>query len=205
VRVAVGADPDVYRLGQGSFTDNRKAMDHARIEAVQVSRGGVPKTSVFEALIAEDGLDGDSQRDLRYHGGPDRAVVLFSLEVIRALQAEGHPIGPGRTGENLTVSGLDWTAIRPGTMIQVGEARLQVTRFATPCRKIGGAFLGGDHLRISQDRHPGFSRVCARVVTGGIVRPGDRVAIISDAGEGGEGSSPDGRAAHRTESAGHDR
>ena len=154
-------------------------MSDGRVEAVQVSRGGVPKRSVFEALVSPDGLGGDVQRDLRYHGGPDRAVVLFSIEVIRALQAEGHPIAPGSTGENLTVSGLDWNAVKPGLTLQIGEARIQVTRFATPCRKIGGAFLGSDYMRISQAQHPGFSRVCARVLTAGLVRPGDSVAIVT--------------------------
>ena len=154
-------------------------MSDARVEAVQVSRGGVPKRSVFAALISPDGLGGDLQSDLRYHGGPDRAVVMYSLEVIRALQAEGHPIAPGATGENLTVSGLDWHEVRPGLTLQIGEARIQITKFATPCRKIGGAFLESDFMRISQARHPGFSRVCARVLAAGIVRPGDRVTIVT--------------------------
>jgi MOSC domain-containing protein YiiM len=60
-------------------------------------------------------LDGDKQRNLQHHGGPDRAIVLFSLEVVRALQEEGHPIATGTTGENLTVSGLDWPSLVPGT------------------------------------------------------------------------------------------
>lgn len=154
-------------------------MNHARVEAVNVSRGGVPKSSVFEALITEDGLDGDRQADPRYHGGPDRAVVLFSLDVIARLQAEGHPIAPGATGENLTVSGLDWKAVQPGITLAIGPVRLQVTSFATPCRKIGHAFHRSNYMRVSQARHPGFSRVCARVLAGGIVRPGDAV-VVSD-------------------------
>ena len=51
----------------------------------------------------------------KVHGGPERAVSLFSLEVIRRLQDEGHPIYPGATGENLTVAGLDWAALAAGT------------------------------------------------------------------------------------------
>ena len=65
------------------------------MESINVSRGGVPKTSVFEALVTEHGVDGDRQHDLRHHGGPDRAVSLFSLELIQALQREGHPIAAG--------------------------------------------------------------------------------------------------------------
>jgi MOSC domain-containing protein YiiM len=105
--------------------------------------------------------------------------VVYSLDVIRALQREGHPISAGAVGENLTVSGLEWAAVIPGTRLVVGDVELQITKYATPCRNIRGSFLGHDFMRIFQDRHPGWSRVCARVVTGGIVRPGDTVSVQS--------------------------
>jgi MOSC domain-containing protein YiiM len=148
-----------------------------RLESINASHGGVPKRSMFEALITESGLDGDRQRDLRFHGGPDRAIVLFSLEVIKALQREGHSIAAGTVGENLTVSGLDWNAIAPGTELRIGEVRLQITKYTSPCEKIGFAFLETDFTRISQKLHPGWSRVNARVLAGGLVTVGDIVAI----------------------------
>lgn len=151
-----------------------------RLEAIHISRGGVPKLPVFEALITERGLEGDSQDDLRHHGGPDRAVVVFSLEVIRALQQEGHPIHPGTTGENLTISGLDWTALALGDELLIGDVRLRLTKYADPCRNIAGSFAGGRFKRIDQDRNPGWSRLCARVVNGGIVRPGDAVHAVKE-------------------------
>jgi MOSC domain-containing protein YiiM len=150
-----------------------------RVEAINLSRGGVPKQPVFEALITEHGLSDDHQNDNYHHGGPDRAVVLYSLEVIHALQREGHPISAGAVGENLTVSGLDWASIAPGTRLAVGDVELHVTKYATPCNNIRASFLGHDFMRICQDRHPGWSRVCARVVRGGIVRPGDAVSVRS--------------------------
>ena len=150
-----------------------------RVESINVSRGGVPKTSVFEALITESGVSRDRQADPRFHGGPDRAVVLYSLDVVESLQLEGHPIHVGSTGENLTISGLDWPALGPGVDIQVGVVRLHVTKFASPCSKIEGSFLAGDFLRISQKHHPGWSRLCARVVSGGIVHPNDPVEAVS--------------------------
>jgi MOSC domain-containing protein YiiM len=150
-----------------------------RVEAINVSRGGVPKQSVFEAHITEQGVDGDHQNDPYHHGGVNRAVVLFSLDVIRALQREGHPITSGATGENLTVSGVDWHTVVPGARLTIGEVELHVTKYAVPCRNIRASFLGDDFTRILQDRHPGWSRVCARVVRGGIVRPGDSVFVDS--------------------------
>jgi MOSC domain-containing protein YiiM len=148
-----------------------------RLESINTSRGGVPKVSAFEALITEHGLDGDRQRDPRFHGGLDRAVVLYSLDVIRALQAEGHPITIGSAGENLTVSGLDWITITPGVELSVGEVRLRITKYTSPCENIGPCFLNQDFTRISQKRHPGWSRVCARVLAAGIVRMGDAVVV----------------------------
>jgi MOSC domain-containing protein YiiM len=149
------------------------------VESINLSHGGVPKTSALEAWVTEDGLRGDHQDDPRYHGGPDRAVVLYSLDVIRALQQEGHPIAVGSTGENLTVSGVDWPALGPGATLQIGEVRLQITRYATPCGKVAGSFLKRRYARIDQKEHPGFSRLCARVLAGGVIRPGDPVILVS--------------------------
>jgi len=148
-----------------------------RVDAINVSRGGVPKQSVFEAFVTVRGLDGDRQRDLRFHGGPDRAVLLYSLEIIHALQREGHPIAVGATGENLTVAGVDWSRVVPGIALTVGAARLEVTKYVTPCTKIGSCFRDGVFARIEQTRHPGWSRVAARVVAEGVVRVGDSVEI----------------------------
>ena len=97
------------------------------LASINISWGGIPKQRVFEALVTENGLDGDHQRDLRYHGGPERAVVLYSLDVIQALKRQGHPIGVGAVGENFTVSGLDWPAIVPGTELEIGAVRLLIT------------------------------------------------------------------------------
>src|SRR6184192_3034445 len=106
-----------------------------RIESINVSRGGVPKMPVFEALVTVGGIDGDRQRDPRFHGGPERAVVLFSLDVIRALQREGHPIAIGTAGENLTISGIEWRAVIPGTAIAIGDVRLHITKYASPATR----------------------------------------------------------------------
>jgi MOSC domain-containing protein YiiM len=148
------------------------------IVSINTSRGGVPKTSVFEAFIAEDGLTGDAHNNTETHGGPDRAVVLFSLEVIRALQQEGHPIEAGTTGENLTVSGLDWPLVTPGTRLRAGGATLEITKYAGPCVKIAGSFIDGRFMRISHQQHPGWSRLCARVLEAGLVRPGDPIEVM---------------------------
>lgn len=148
-----------------------------RLEAINMSRGGVPKQSVFEALVTVTGLDGDRQGDVRFHGGPDRAIVLYSLDVIRALQSEGHPIAVGTTGENLTVAGIDWSRMTPGTELAVGGALLSIVKYVTPCSKIASYFVDDAFQRIEQRANPGWSRVAARVISEGLVRVGDSVTL----------------------------
>jgi MOSC domain-containing protein YiiM len=145
--------------------------------SINCSPGGVPKLPVPEALVATFGLFGDSQNDKKHHGGPDRAVCLFSLERIRALQEEGHPIGTGTTGENLTISGLDWDLVVPGSRVEIGDAILEVTNYTTPCRTIRESFTDQKFMRMSQKHYPGWSRVYARVLREGTIRPGDEVRL----------------------------
>jgi MOSC domain-containing protein YiiM len=134
---------------------------------------------VFEAKVSKDGLEGDRQENLKFHGGPDRAVCLYSLELIERLQDEGHSIDAGLSGENLTIAGLDWDQVKPGRVLSVGpDLQLEVTDYTTPCSKNGRWFRDEEFSRMSQKHNPGWSRVYARVLREGIVRPGDKVEII---------------------------
>lgn len=148
------------------------------IVSLNRSKGGVPKLPVEEAWAGTEGLEGDRQRNRIFHGGPQRALCLYSAERIAALRAEGHPIAPGTTGENVTVSGLAWEKVAPGTRLRVGGALIEVTSFTTPCKNIAGSFREGEFKRISQKLHPGWSRVYARVVEEGLLRVGDPVEAV---------------------------
>lgn len=147
------------------------------VDQINVSGGCVPKTPVAEAVIGRRGLAGDSQSARVHHGRPWQALCLWSTEVIAELAEAGHPIGPGAAGENLTLSGLDWTAVRPGAVLEIGEARARVSAYAVPCTKNAQWFSDGDFNRILHDRNPGWSRLYASVLTPGRVRTGDTVRI----------------------------
>ena len=152
---------------------------NGRIVQLSVSRGGVPKTAVPAARVTQDGLEGDAQRDPEHHGGPERAVCLYSLEAIQSLQVEGHSIVPGSIGENVTVAGLDWSAVEPGDHLLLGDTvLLQVTRYTSPCLSIRGSFKDDEFARVSQKRHPGWSRVYARVLVAGTIRRDDPVRLL---------------------------
>lgn len=152
------------------------------LESIQVSNGGVPKLRVVHPVrIGANGLDGDRQRDLRYHGGPDRAVCLLALEIIDALRALGHPIDRGTTGENLTVSGLDWSLVQTGARLAIGDVVIEITKPAHPCKNLVGSFSDGDFSRLSAKLHPGRTRMYARVIRPGLVQAGDPVSVQTPA------------------------
>lgn len=152
---------------------------------ISVSNGGVPKVAISEAHVTTHGVEGDRQRNLKVHGGPDRAVCLYSLECIEALRAEGHPIVPGASGENLTIAGVDWTSLQPGRRLRIGDSvRLEIVSYTAPCEHNTQWFQGGDVSRIAQKHHPGWSRLYARVLAGGVIRPGHEVILEQGGGEG---------------------
>jgi MOSC domain-containing protein YiiM len=100
------------------------------------------------------------------------------LERIRALQAEGHPIDVGTAGENLTIEGINWELVVPGTQLRFGDhVTLEVVSFTDPCKTIKASFVDGRFVRISQKLHPGWSRVYARVLVEGEIHFGDTVQV----------------------------
>lgn len=155
-------------------------LGDGKIFQISVSSGGVPKHRIGEADIGIDGLLGDAQKDLRAHGGPERAVCLFAIEQIALLRIEGHRLSAGALGENITTEGIEWNEVLPGSRIQLGEdVLLEVTRYTTPCWKNAQWFSDGNFQRINQATHPGSSRVYARVLRTGHVREGDRIVLMN--------------------------
>src|SRR5918911_3422009 len=154
------------------------ADSRAIIVSLNRSHGGVPKLPVTEACVTTRGLEGDRQRDLKHHGGPDRALCLYSLERIEALRREGHPISPGSIGENVTIAGLPWERVTPGVRLRLGDVEVEVTAFTEPCNTIRFSFSDRRSVRVSQVAAPGWSRVYARVLREGMVRVGDVVELV---------------------------
>jgi MOSC domain-containing protein YiiM len=166
------------RVGTLDFHRQASDMD-GRIFQLNRSGGGVPKLGVREAFLDANGLEGDKQRDLRFHGGPERSLCLFPLELILELQTEGHPVFPGSVGENVTVTGLEWSRVEPGTRLSLGdEALVEITSYTSPCKTIAASFADGDFKRISQKVRPGDSRLYARVLRPGRLAVGDPVKLL---------------------------
>jgi MOSC domain-containing protein YiiM len=161
----------IHLLGAGAPTQE------GTVAQLNVSDGGVPKKPVEVAEVGDRGLVGDRQADRQHHGRPLQALCLWSVEVIDALRAEGHPIEPGLAGENVTIAGIDWATVQPGTQLLIGDVLAEISAWSTPCAKNAAWFADRDFRRMDHDRHPGWSRAYAWVREPGTIRHGDRVIV----------------------------
>lgn len=159
---------------------------------VQINRshGGLPKLAISEpVMVIPDGVEGDRHRDLVRHGGPDKAVLMISAELIDSLAAGGFPVFPGALGENLTVSGLDPHSWRAGQRYRIGpHVLIEFTRLRVPCANLNvygppikaelydAQCKSGDVSSLHW-AHGGFY---ARVLRAGLIFPGAPVILESD-------------------------
>ena len=155
------------------------------IVSVNVNDGGVPKPLIDRTTIRRLGLVGDGHHDTVNHGGEMGAVCLYAQEAIERVRADGHQAFPGAYGENLTLLGIDWAALRAGDRLAIGAGDdgplLELTRYATPCETQEHWFLEGRIGRISHAAYPEDARFYARVLREGDVAPGDPVRVVDRA------------------------
>lgn len=156
-----------------------------KVIQVNISPGGVPKRAISEGRLTSEGFDGDSWNHPQYHGGPLKAVLLMSVEVLDDLRSKGFPVFEGATGENLTTEGLDYSQLRVGDRLRAGEALIEITRTRRPCdtlRIYGAEFhaaIYDERVRSGDATSPmwGRSGLYAKVLEPGIVRPNDIIGV----------------------------
>lgn len=106
------------------------------VHQISISRGGIPKRELGEAIVTSAGIRGDSFAHWRIHGGLEQAILLVSLEVLESLKQEGYPVFPGALGENHTTTGIEMQRIRLGDRFHVGGVELEITKPREPCRTL---------------------------------------------------------------------
>jgi MOSC domain-containing protein YiiM len=141
---------------------------------------GMFKEPVDRARIRVGGIVGDRQGDRRVHGGPEKAVHLFTREAYARI-GDARPdvaelLRPGILGENLSTSGLIESEVCIGDVYALGSARIQVSQPRSPCWKIDNR-LGTTNMvpLINGLRCPGWY---FRVLGEGTVTIGDNLQLI---------------------------
>lgn len=141
---------------------------------LNVSPGGMPKLPVLVARVTKDGLEGDWQKNRKYHGGPDRAVCIFSEELYDELRDAGIDMLFGSVGENFTTRGIDLRKLAKGARLRVGGddgCVIEITNVRVPCHQLKKWDAELPELIV------GRSGWVARVVKEGAIKPGDAIEI----------------------------
>ena len=83
-------------------------------------------------------IEGDGQADLLGHGGPFRAVYVYSFDHYPYWESElgRKDFSYGQFGENLTVEGMLDEDVHVGDIFRIGTALFQVTQPRVPCYKL---------------------------------------------------------------------
>ncbi|KEK26363.1 MOSC domain-containing protein [Bacillus gaemokensis] len=138
---------------------------------------GICKELTEEAFLSKDGFRGDDVADLRYHGGPDRAVCVYPHEHYALWEQEFQTTLPSSTfGENITVTNMLERDVFIGDTYQLGEAIIQVTQARVPCSTISKRLgIPGILPRIVATGYTGY--LC-RVLQEGIVRKDSPMKLL---------------------------
>jgi MOSC domain-containing protein YiiM len=154
---------------------------------VSISHGGLPKHAVDGGFIGPLGIEGDRHLHPQFHGGPRKAILIVSSEVVEQLAARGYPVFYGALGENLTTRGLEIRDLRIGDQVRAGGAILEITAPRVPCTALdvyGPAIreeIFDGAVRKVDPRSPrwGMSGFYASVHSPGPVAPGDIIAVVA--------------------------
>jgi MOSC domain-containing protein YiiM len=137
----------------------------------EVFTGGA-KNPVPRAMLRASGFEGDGQGDRRNHGGPDKAVCVYSsVHYPHWQRMLGRKLDPGAFSENLTVSGVREARVCVGDVFRAGEAVVQVSTPRTPCDKVAGK--NGEKQLPKWISGSGYTGFYMRVLEEGLVETGD--------------------------------
>ena len=127
--------------------------------------------------LSSTNLAGDGQADLNVHGGPDKAVCVYSADhypfwrdELRVLEC-----GPGWFGENFSVEGQSEHDVAVGDIYRIGTALVQISQPRAPCWKLGRRWSRLDMPKlVLQSGRTGWY---LRVLESGNVECGDTLTV----------------------------
>jgi len=138
--------------------------------AVCISKNkGERKTPVDQVELRQNhGIVGDA-----HAGDWHRQVSLLAKESIDKMRAMGLDVDHGDFAENLTTEGIDLPKLPIGTRLQIGDTLLEVTQIGKEChQRCAIYYQAGDCVMPKEG-------IFAKVLKDGILKPGDRVNILS--------------------------
>lgn len=144
----------------------------AEVTAVCISeRKGTRKHTVpFIEVKKDHGIVGDA-----HAGNWHRQISLLADESVDTMRGKGVELQPGDFAENILTRGIELNTLPVGTVLRVGETRLQVTQIGKEChndceirRLVGTCVMP-------------TKGIFAIVLDEGTIRPGDTIFVEESA------------------------
>ncbi|MDP4146813.1 MAG: MOSC domain-containing protein [Bacillota bacterium] len=143
-----------------------------RVVAINISATkGVIKKPIDQGIfIEEHGLQGDAHAG-KWH----RQVSLLAKESIDKMKASGvEGLSAGKFAENITTEGIVLYELPIGTRLKIGETLQEVTQIGKECHN------GCEIRKQVGDCVMPREGIFARVIQGGVVKPGDSIELITE-------------------------
>lgn len=155
------------------------SYDHKKDGESRMYESGIFKEPVAgRVFVGAENLDGDGQADLRFHGGPDRAVMMFGAS--RYAYYSGllnMEVPPGGFGENLTMEGLTEENVCLGDIWESDALKLEISQARLPCFKQGRRLDRPEVVEMIVDAKAGGWYL--RTLSEGTVAAGDEFRLTS--------------------------
>lgn len=178
--------------GGGAGTLNGKAAGRMKEFVVESRNVGLPAEEVFRGRgirtgickkpvqgpldLGRLGFEGDGVADLKHHGGPDKAVCVYSVDHHPFWEkALGIKLPPAAFGENLSVSNLLEDEVSVGDVFQLGKAVVQISQPRQPCRTLAARYGRSDLIKMVIDS--GRTGFYLKVLAEGAVKKGDNLIL----------------------------
>ncbi len=128
--------------------------------------------------LGETNLIGDGQADLVHHGGPDRALLIYTADHYPAWNERfGRTLEFGSFGENFTVKGTDEREVCIGDIWSSDDIEIEISQPRLPCFKLARRLnTPGLNIEVVKNRKGGWY---TRVLRQGYVERGQRLRLIA--------------------------
>ena len=140
---------------------------------------GIFKYPVSENIfLGKEDVENDAVVDRKYHGGIKQAVYAYGenhYEYWQKLYPDLE-FSYGMFGENLTISNLWEEEMTVGSIYQLGEAKLEVSKSRQPCVKLGIRFQ--DSKMVKQFWGTTKCGVYFKVLQTGFVSKNDKLILL---------------------------
>jgi MOSC domain-containing protein YiiM len=149
---------------------------HIQVASEQIY-SGIRKETINEVYLSSDGFVGDDVANIKYHGGPERAVCFYAIEHYKKWELEFNKVLPiPAFGENLTISNMVEDDVCIGNIYEIGEAIVQITQGRVPCATISKS----NHVDtfLSRVVETGFTGYFAKVLKEGKIVQGANITLI---------------------------